>query len=269
MADRSNELRRFLTGARARLSPERVGLGTARRRRVPGLRREEVAELAAISETWYARFESGRAVLSLSALERVAAALLLSREERIQLMVLARPDVQNLTAAQLSDSFSGTASVVTGLRDYARACSVASSFEELAQFAVRAVHLTCGDRSAGFLQQYLAVSSEFPFVAACGNGSETFVGYRQRCDAVPHVLPAILDGRPACEADLHRSPSAELRGRADRGFHAYYGQPILGSSGVHSFVGAAFVERHLADVVQVRAVEVVAAISELTLRSSR
>jgi len=52
----------FLRSRRERLSPEALGLSTIRRRRTPGLRREEVAEAAGISVEWYVKLEQGRAV---------------------------------------------------------------------------------------------------------------------------------------------------------------------------------------------------------------
>jgi hypothetical protein len=58
---RAEELRRFLRSRRARLSPSDVGLPAESGRRVHGLRREDVAELADISVGWYGQFEVGRA----------------------------------------------------------------------------------------------------------------------------------------------------------------------------------------------------------------
>ncbi|MGF1957742.1 helix-turn-helix domain-containing protein, partial [Enterococcus casseliflavus] len=55
-----NELGDFLRSRRTRLSPKTVGLPAGRRRRTPGLRREEVAELAGIGVDWYIRLEQGR-----------------------------------------------------------------------------------------------------------------------------------------------------------------------------------------------------------------
>jgi transcriptional regulator with XRE-family HTH domain len=57
-----SELGRFLRSRREKLTPELVGLAEGRRRRAPGLRREEVAELAGIGVDWYIRLEQGRAV---------------------------------------------------------------------------------------------------------------------------------------------------------------------------------------------------------------
>jgi transcriptional regulator with XRE-family HTH domain len=56
-----NLLGDFLRSRRERLSPDALGLATLRRRRTPGLRREEVAERAGIGVDWYIRLEQGRA----------------------------------------------------------------------------------------------------------------------------------------------------------------------------------------------------------------
>jgi transcriptional regulator with XRE-family HTH domain len=89
--DNRSEIRGFLTTRRARLAPERVGLPTSRRRRVPGLRREEVAALAGVSTEWYTRLEKGHiGGVSEDVLEAVARALRLDEDERIYLLDLAR-----------------------------------------------------------------------------------------------------------------------------------------------------------------------------------
>lgn len=91
--DRRAELGEFLRSRRARLSPAEVGLmdhGT--RRRVPGLRREELALLAGVSVDHYVRLEQGRSLqFSESVLDAVARALRLNQVERDHLYRLARP----------------------------------------------------------------------------------------------------------------------------------------------------------------------------------
>ena len=92
MTDRTpdrNDLATFLRQRRARVRPEDVGLPSGRRRRTPGLRREEVAALAGVGVTWYTWFEQGRAIgVSSAFLDRLADALRLSRAERRHLFVL-------------------------------------------------------------------------------------------------------------------------------------------------------------------------------------
>ncbi len=96
MQDRENaELRRhladFLRTRRERLSPAEVGLPDRRRRRTPGLRREEVAVLADVGTTWYTWLEQGREIRASEAvLDRLATALRLNPEERTHLFLLAR-----------------------------------------------------------------------------------------------------------------------------------------------------------------------------------
>lgn len=88
------ELRSFLTAARARLRPKDVGLPTLGHRRLPGLRREEVAELVGVSPRWYASFEAGDGMRRFSAafVQRVADVLQLSDPERMRLIELALPE---------------------------------------------------------------------------------------------------------------------------------------------------------------------------------
>ena len=88
--ERQAELVNFLRTRRARLSPERVGLPNGTRRRTPGLRREEVAQLANVSVEWYTRLEQGRDIrVSSKALENIAHALSLDENERQHLFHLA------------------------------------------------------------------------------------------------------------------------------------------------------------------------------------
>ena len=85
------ELGDFLRSRRERLSPEAVGLAHRRRRRTPGLRREEVAELAGIGVDWYIRLEQGRSVSpSTATIDALAGALRLGKAEHAHLKALAR-----------------------------------------------------------------------------------------------------------------------------------------------------------------------------------
>jgi len=90
--DEPNDLRDFLTTRRARLTPQQVGLPDfGGRRRVPGLRREEVAILAGMSTEYYVRLERGNAAgFSESVLEGVSRALQLDDAERAHLYDLVR-----------------------------------------------------------------------------------------------------------------------------------------------------------------------------------
>lgn len=89
--DNRDEVREFLTSRRARIKPEQVGFPTSNRRRVPGLRRGEVAALADVSVEYYAQLERGNlAGVSPGVLEAVAQALQLDDVERAHLLHLAQ-----------------------------------------------------------------------------------------------------------------------------------------------------------------------------------
>ncbi|HET9029975.1 MAG TPA: helix-turn-helix transcriptional regulator [Candidatus Aquilonibacter sp.] len=85
-----NALGRFLKDCRARLDPSEFGIRSTRRR-TPGLRREEVAQRADVSATWYTWLEQGRGgVPSADVLDRIAHALALTPVEREHLFLLAQ-----------------------------------------------------------------------------------------------------------------------------------------------------------------------------------
>ena len=89
--DSSNDVTEFLSSRRARISPEQAGLPTYGARRVPGLRREEVASLAGVSVEYYKRLERGNlSGVSDLVLEGLANALALDDAEREHLFDLAR-----------------------------------------------------------------------------------------------------------------------------------------------------------------------------------
>ncbi|MFJ8025492.1 helix-turn-helix domain-containing protein [Streptomyces sp. NPDC096311] len=90
--DRQKEIRDFLVSRRARVSPQQVGLpALGGHRRVPGLRREEVAMLAGVSADYYVRLERGHlASASDTVLDALADALQLTAAERSHLFDLAR-----------------------------------------------------------------------------------------------------------------------------------------------------------------------------------
>jgi transcriptional regulator with XRE-family HTH domain len=87
--ERRVELGSFLRARRERISPEAVGLPGGGRRRTPGLRREEVAQLAGVGITWYTWLEQARDInVSAPVLDAIARALRLDQRERAHLFTL-------------------------------------------------------------------------------------------------------------------------------------------------------------------------------------
>jgi transcriptional regulator with XRE-family HTH domain len=127
--DRRAELSEFLRTRRARLKPEDVGLPDfGRHRRVPGLRREELAQLAGVSVAYYTRLEQGNGRnVSAEVLDSIARALRLTDAEHAHLTHLAKPKQHKKKPAarteqvrgalrQLLDSIDGVPAYITGRR---------------------------------------------------------------------------------------------------------------------------------------------------------
>jgi transcriptional regulator with XRE-family HTH domain len=112
VADTNRELADFLRRARAQVDPSRVGLPPdGRIRRVPGLRREEIARLAGVSTDYYARLEQGRRIVpSTAVVEAIARALGLDTAERAHL-----EDLIGLTATPTYRRSRGVQRVRPGL----------------------------------------------------------------------------------------------------------------------------------------------------------
>jgi transcriptional regulator with XRE-family HTH domain len=93
--ERRREIANFLRNRRMRRQPEELGLPRGRRRRTPGLRREEVATAAGVSAEWYTWLEQAREVRpSVEVLQRICAALRLEPGESRHLLTLAGYGVQ-------------------------------------------------------------------------------------------------------------------------------------------------------------------------------
>jgi transcriptional regulator with XRE-family HTH domain len=95
---RRQELAAFLRSRRERIRPEDVGLRPSRRRRTPGLRREEVAQLAGVGVTWYTWLEQGRDINpSAQVLDAIARTLRFDAHEHAHLFTLAgTPDTATI-----------------------------------------------------------------------------------------------------------------------------------------------------------------------------
>ncbi|MBM9838684.1 helix-turn-helix domain-containing protein [Rhodococcus hoagii] len=123
------ELGSFLRTRRERLTPDQVGLPDTRRRRTPGLRREEVAVLAGVGVTWYTWLEQGRPInVSTQVLTAVSRALRLDDTERRHLERLAGVRPQPVEAIALDASLAGTYQPVLDKLDPYPACLQTSTF---------------------------------------------------------------------------------------------------------------------------------------------
>ncbi len=135
------ELQTLLRQWRSRLRPQDVGLPATIRRRVPGLRREEVAELVGVSPNWYALFETGSADRRFSPafVERVAQALRLDERERVALFRLALPEIRLAVEQFERSSQDGALRSLRGIRALVQRISAAATFAEAAQTAVETI----------------------------------------------------------------------------------------------------------------------------------
>jgi transcriptional regulator with XRE-family HTH domain len=112
-ASRRQELAGFLRSRRERIRPEEVGLPPGGRRRTPGLRREEVAQLAGVGITWYTWLEQGRDInVSAQVVDAIARTLRLDRHEWAHLATLAGTS----TAPAPDQCAALTAPIVAALR---------------------------------------------------------------------------------------------------------------------------------------------------------
>lgn len=102
---RLQALSEFLKTQRSRIHPQMVGLPMGTRRRTPGLRREEVAQLAGVSTTWYTWLEQGRDIkVSASVLDAISDVLQLNKDERKYLFSLASAEGERHTFSIKEDT---------------------------------------------------------------------------------------------------------------------------------------------------------------------
>lgn len=167
---RRAELADFLRSRRSKLSPVQVGLPLGRRRRVRGLRREETAELAGISVTWYTWLEQGRDIsISRDTIERLSTALRLEGRDREHLFLLTgntpplepSPDTQqsnDLIYKTLESLNPNPAYLLNGRWDVLAwnrtAACVFTDFEQILPYERNIVWLTF-DRSTAFSKLFV------------------------------------------------------------------------------------------------------------------
>jgi transcriptional regulator with XRE-family HTH domain len=141
-----NELARFLRSRREQITPEEVGLPRGSRRRTPGLRREEVAQLAYISSEYYTRLEQGRAPNPTGeVLTGIARALGLSDVEREHL--------HHLAGTPLRPSAGPSRVVRASIRELLERLPLTAGFVTSAGYDV----LAWNDLAAALMEDYAAV----------------------------------------------------------------------------------------------------------------
>ena len=286
---RRSALRDFLRGCRARLLPADVGLPPSGARRVPGLRREEVAELAGVSTHWYALFESGTTDRHFSAefVGRVAGALQLNEQERSMLSRLALPEVANAIDVYERSARDGAFRSIRPIRDFARTIGSAGSFEEAALAAIKTIQDICRPDSmtvaslerAGRIAYALAVGRQARFAdnrqaqAFIDTSPQTRYGATVLCENAPdpryvtddanHAIRIKLnDGREF--AGMHTPDPLTYR---DFSARAQLGSglmvPLFEGSTYRGVLGASWRSPRLHSIVEIDAMETVSAILSL------
>jgi transcriptional regulator with XRE-family HTH domain len=158
-------LRNFLKECRARLSPDDVGVVSSGRRRVPGLRREEVAELAGISLAWYTRLETARDIrVSPRLVDRLATVLRLNDDDKLELFSLTIDELPTLPRAT-PDSVGAVGQEYFELARFARRSRSASSTLELADLTNDLVFDLKGPAEDAYFISANFETSEFHFLA--------------------------------------------------------------------------------------------------------
>jgi transcriptional regulator with XRE-family HTH domain len=124
-------LRSFVIEHRARIAPEDAGMPRYGRRRVEGLRREEMAMLVGVSVAWYTQFETATIRVSPRMLDRVATALRLNDEERLYLFSLAIEEMPTVVHRDIATSDGIEHAALTHFTKRARAASSPDELEAL------------------------------------------------------------------------------------------------------------------------------------------
>lgn len=193
--DRNEEIRDFLISRRAKIGPEQAGLPMyGELRRVPGLRREEVAQLAGVSTDYYTRLERGtlRGV-SAAVLEAVAGALQLDEAERMHLLDLAH-----------TSSTRGTRSPRRPARQQVR-----PGLLRLLEGLTGAVAIVQNERSDVFAANVLGRAVYGPvFTSTAANGPET-LGRLPNQARFTFLDPAAVDFYPDSFGSRPHDQSAE------------------------------------------------------------
>jgi transcriptional regulator with XRE-family HTH domain len=235
------------------------------RRQSPGLRSAEVAELIGVSDVWYSRCENERSQFSISALERLARVLRLSREERSELLRLARRDVVGFSSSSTCDALSGTGLVVEVYRTFARAAAGASDVSELAAGAAQALRALFGPSSLGYFIENEPAGETQRFIGVAGpTKCDPLFGHVQPSTATGHVRDQLQAATFFEEADVAASASHDFRRLNDAlGTRSYHAIAIRQGDEWNYALGCALPEPCAATDLERAMIETVASIVEL------
>jgi transcriptional regulator with XRE-family HTH domain len=227
---RRAELRDFLKESRARLTPSDVGLVSGGRRRVPGLRREEVAELCGITPKWYTLLETASDIrVSPRLLDRLAAVLRLSDEEKVRLFSLAIDEFATLPRAA-PDSLGAVGREYFELARFARRSRSASTILELADLTADLVFdLESPVEIAYFLSADLA-ARQFLFLAQRNApGFDPVPNVKFDFSSIHYTKPILVEGGLSAVTNLADKPHIIWAPRARK-----LGAGRFMSKGVHA-----------------------------------
>ena len=231
--DNRAEVREFLVSRRAKLAPARAGLPAGENRRVPGLRRAEVAMLADVSIEYYSRVERGAlAGVSDSVLEAIARALQLDEAERGHLFDLAR--AANNSSVVRRRTRARTGAVRPGLQAALDAITAGPAMIRNGRLDLLATNLL----GRAFYNDLYAMGDRVPNIARYTFLNDTARGFYPDWEAAADVTVAILRteaGRYPHDKELH-DLVGELSTRCDE-FRTRWGSHNVRrhGSGIKSF----------------------------------
>lgn len=200
--DNRAEVREFLVSRRAKLTPAQAGLPTGANRRVPGLRRAEVALLADVSIEYYSRVERGAlAGVSDGVLEAIARALRLDEAERSHLFDLARA-ANNSSVVRRRSRASRTSTIRPGLQAALDAITACPALIRNGRMDLLATNLL----GRAFYDDLYAMGDRVPNIARYTFLDDTARGFYPDWGAAADVTVAILRseaGRDPHDKELH------------------------------------------------------------------
>lgn len=213
--DRRAKLRAFLQTARANVQPESHQLPVRQRRRTPGLRREEVAELAGVSTAWYTLLETARSRrVSMRMLDRVAKALMLSDADKLRLYSLTFPEMPD-QLHELAGSPRETAIDMVALHSLVRLLNEGNSIMDLIDATIDFMwNLIAPCDTIAFLE-WDAHSRTYRCVRSRGSMSGDASASREHRDLTSTLIQAIVNNGVSADSPIV-SASTFLRGGRKR-----------------------------------------------------